>query len=198
MIELVLDFVSINSYLALNPVKRLADELGVALKLTPLRTTSELQALSAPSAGDDIGERHRWIRAEYARGDALRYAAVQGLNVAIDGRDQDSTTALRGLMAANAAGRGFDYASTVFRNFWSGELQIDSNDAIANLLEELGIAGFDALDPRWDLEPTREEMDGREIHSVPTFWVDGERYLGRQHLPMIRWQLEGYEGPGPL
>lgn len=198
MIELVLDFVSINAYLALNPAKRLADEFGVGLKLTPLRTTSELHALAEPSDSDDIGERHRWIRADYARRDALRYAAVQGLNIAIDGRDQDSTTALQGLIAANAAGKGFDYASTVFQNFWAGELQIEKDVAIVSLLEELGVADFDVTDSRWNLEPIRDEMNTREIHSVPTFYVEGERYLGRQHLPMIRWQLEGYEGSGPL
>ena len=198
MIELVLDFVSINAYLALNPAKRLADDLGIELKLTPLRTTSELQSLSAPPAGDDLGERHRRSRAEYARKDALRYANVQGLNIGIDGRDQDSTKALRGLIAANAEGIGFEFATTVFRNFWAGELQIDSNVAIANVLEEYGIAGFDASDPRWDLNSIKEEMDSHEIYSVPTFWVEGERYLGRQHLPLIRWQLEGYVGKGPL
>lgn len=198
MIELVLDFVSVNAYLALNPAKRLADELGVDLKLTPLRTTSELQALSATSSSEDLGERHRWIRADYARKDALRYANVQGLNIAIDGRDQDSTKALRGLIAANAEGKGFEFASVVFRDFWAGELQIDSNEAIASRLEDHGIGGFDASDARWNLDTIREEMDAREIYSVPTFWIDGERYLGRQHLPMIRWQLEQYEGPGPL
>ena len=198
MIELVLDFVSVNAFLALNPAKRLADDLGVELKLTPLRTTSELQALAEPSASADLGERHRWIRAEYARNDALRYAEVQGLKVAIDGRDRDSTSALRGLLAANAEGKGFDYASTVFQKFWAGELQLDAVDAIATVLDELGIRGFEASDPNWDLESIKEELDAREIYSVPTFWVDGEIYLGRQHLPMIRWQLEGYEGPGPL
>ena len=198
MIELVLDFASVSAYLALNPAKHLADDLGVELKLTPLRSASEVSPVAAPSVSADVGERHRWIRAEYSRRDALRYAEVQGLNIAIDGREHDSALALRGLLAANAEGKGFDFASTVFQQFWAGELQIDSDAAIASLLEELGIDDFEASDPRWDLDLVKEEMDRREIYSVPTFWVDGECYLGRQHLPMIRWQLEGYEGPGPL
>lgn len=198
MIELVLDFVSLSAYLALNPAKRLADDLGVELKLTPLRSMSEVNPVAAPSTSAELGERHRWIRAEYSRKDALRYAEVQGLKIATDGRDYDSTSALRGLLAANAEGRGFDYASMVFQQFWADELHVDSDEAIASLLRELGIDRFEASDPRWDLELVKEEMDRREIYSVPTFWVDGERFLGRQHLPMIRWQLEGYEGPGPL
>ena len=198
MIELVLDFVSVNAYLALNPAKRLSDDLGVELRLIPLRSSPETHFLSEPSASADVGERHRRIRAEYARADALRYAKVQGLNVEIDGRNADSTIALQGLLAANERGCGFDYALMVFRDFWVGELEIDSTTAIASRLEDLGIEGFEASDPQWNLEPVKKEMDAREIYSVPTFSVDGETYLGRQHLPMIRWQLEGYEGPGPL
>ena len=99
MIELVLDFVSINSYLALNPAKKLADDLGVDLKLTPLRTTSELGSV-ANSPDVDVAERHRQVRAEYKQLDAMRYAAVQGLKIAIEGNDCDSSVALRGLLAA--------------------------------------------------------------------------------------------------
>ncbi len=198
MIELVLDFVSLNAYLALGPAKRLAEDLDVELKLTPLRSESDLSFLSQPSSADDLGQRHRRIRADYAQADVLRYAVVQGLNIQIDGRNHDSTVALKGLLAANAEGRGFDYAGVVFAQFWAGELEIDSNDAIARVLEDFEIADFDATDSRWDLESVKAQMDEREIYSVPTFDVEGERYLGRQHLPMIRWQLEGYQGPGPI
>ena len=197
MIELVLDFVSINSYLALNPAKRLADDLGVDLKLTPLRTTSELGSV-ANSPDVDVAERHRQVRAEYKQLDAMRYAAVQGLKIAIEGNDCDSSVALRGLLAAQGHNKGFEFASAVFQRYWAGELALDSFSAILDVLKEVGIREFVDSDPRWDLERIREEMNEREISSVPTFWVNGERYSGRQHLPMIRWQLEGYVGPGPL
>ncbi|MCY4096192.1 MAG: DsbA family protein [Gammaproteobacteria bacterium] len=197
MIELVLDFVSINSYLALNPAKRLADDLGVELKLTPLRTTSELGSVAnSPDAG--VAERHRQVRAKYKQLDAMRYAAVQGLKIAIVGNDCDSSVALRGLLAAQDQDKGFDFANTVFQRYWVGELELDSPSEILEVLKEVGIREFNDSDPRWDLEHIRAEMDEREISSVPTFWVNGERYSGRQHLPMIRWQLGRYEGAGPL
>lgn len=197
MIELILDFVSINSYLALNPAKRLADDLGVELKLTPFRSTSELGSI-AQSLDLDVAERHRRVRAEYKQLDAMRYAAVQDLKIAIEGDDCDSSVALRGLLAAQTENKGFEYASTVFKKYWAGELDLDSPSAIRVVLQEVGIREFNDSDARWNLESIRVELDEREVSSVPTFWVEGERYLGRQHLPMIRWQLEGYRGPGPL
>lgn len=197
MIELILDFVSINSYLALNPAKQLADDVGVELKLTPLRTTSELgSVVNSPDV--DVAERHRRVRAEYKQLDAMRYAAVQGLKISIEGNDCDSSVALKGLLAAQADNKGFEFANAVFQRYWAGKLELDSSSKIGDVLKESGIPEFNELDARWDLARIKDDLDGREINSVPTFWVDGERYSGRQHLPMIRWQLEGYEGPGPL
>ena len=196
--ELVLDFVSANAYLALGPAKQLADELGVELKLTPLRTAVDLVPSTNESSQESVGERHRRVRAEYSRRDAMRYAAIQGLSINFNDKNADSTIALQGLLAANASNAGFKYADMVFQRFWLGEIQLDAKEAVASILKDVGVSSFKAEDPRWDLVPIEEELEVREIFAVPTFWVEGERYLGRQHLPMIRWQLAQYEGPGPL
>ncbi len=198
MIELVVDFVSVNALLALQPAKQLADELGVDLKITPMRTVSELNVVRQESSLETIGERHRRVRAEYTRQDAFRYAAVQGIDMAIDGNDCDSTVALQGLLAANAEGFGFAYADHVFRRFWKGELQLNSVSDITTILAAVGVPQFDQEDAQWCLDPVRAELIERGVFAVPMFLVDGERYLGRQHLPMIRWQLESYVGQGPL
>ena len=36
------------------------------------------------------------------------------------------------------------------------------------------------------------------MFGIPTYLVEGQMFMGRQHLPMIRWLLTGQEGPGPL
>ena len=54
------------------------------------------------------------------------------------------------------------------------------------------------------------EGDGREYHDrlqdeileqgyygVPTYVIDGEAYFGRQHLPRVRWHLQGQVGALP-
>ncbi len=55
------------------------------------------------------------------------------------------------------------------------------------------------------------EGDGRVIHGeiqnaaleagifdVPSYLIDGEIFLGRQHLPMIRWLLSDRRGQPPV
>ncbi|MBT6891705.1 MAG: hypothetical protein HOA25_09415, partial [Gammaproteobacteria bacterium] len=32
---------------------------------------------------------------------------------------------------------------------------------------------------------------------VPTYVIDGEAYFGRQHLPRVRWHLQGQVGALP-
>ena len=43
-----------------------------------------------------------------------------------------------------------------------------------------------------------ETIRGRGVFGVPAFLIDDEVFLGRQHLPMIRWILHGRQGPGPI
>jgi hypothetical protein len=38
----------------------------------------------------------------------------------------------------------------------------------------------------------------RGVSGVPCYLVEDEVFLGRQHLPMIRWILGGRRGPGPI
>ena len=43
------------------------------------------------------------------------------------------------------------------------------------------------------------ELPGEEEARNARFnFVDGEYFVGRQHLPMIRWILEGRQGAGPI
>ena len=36
------------------------------------------------------------------------------------------------------------------------------------------------------------------VYQSPAYVLNGEVFYGRQHLPMIRWILEGRSGPGPI
>lgn len=36
------------------------------------------------------------------------------------------------------------------------------------------------------------------VFDVPAYLVEDDLFLGRQHLPMIRWLLTGRRGPAPI
>ena len=36
------------------------------------------------------------------------------------------------------------------------------------------------------------------VFQTPAYLLGDEVFIGRQHLPLIRWRLEGERGPGPI
>ena len=191
MIELVIDFVSLQSYLALRPTKALTEELGVSLRLTPLSTSPASRPPSDTEEEESIAVRHQRVKANYSRMDAERYARVQGLPLTRTEVDADSSLALMGLLAANEIERGFEYADQVYISYWSNELDIQSLDSIQELLSEVGVSDFDPANYTEQLASIRQHCSERQLFQTPMYWIDGERYQSRSHLPLIKRQLTG-------
>jgi hypothetical protein len=90
-----------------------------------------------------------------------------------------------------------------FRAYWALELDPASQPAVEALLEKIGV-GAAAYREWWAGEGAAaaaslaEALRERGLSTVPCYLVNGEVFLGRQHLPMIRWILEGRSGPGPI
>jgi 2-hydroxychromene-2-carboxylate isomerase len=79
----------------------------------------------------------------------------------------------------------------VFERHWREELDIEDEAAMSALLGEIGAptVGFEAYtrgEGRAELERVQSELTNAGIFDVPTYWLNGEIYVGRQHLPLIR------------
>ena len=48
------------------------------------------------------------------------------------------------------------------------------------------------------LEAEREATLEKGILGSPTFILEGEVFLGREHYPLINWMLNGRKGPPPV
>ena len=197
MIELAIDFTSVQSYLALGPTVALAEELDAPLTLLPYRVPVTRRTQRTPGE-ETVKERHARVRAEYTAADIVRYARVQGIELAARAEDVDSTIALSGLLWANREDRGIEYAQAVFREFWQGTLALDGAEAIANVLDACGAPGFDGKAAIAALEKVRDALAEKGVFTVPMYVVEGQAFLGRQHLPMIRWLLTDQSGPPPI
>ena len=46
-------------------------------------------------------------------------------------------------------------------------------------------------------DDAQEKIFAAGIFGVPTYVVEEEIYFGREHLPRVRWILEGRKGPAP-
>jgi len=183
------------SLLAFKPTYTLADELGIDVELLPFPT--EVRE-APPNGGDDtVGARHARVRAAYVAADTARYARWQGVELNRDAAGVDSSVACAGCLWAGRVGAAHKYAARVLAEFWAGRLELD-RAPLAAVLDDLGAPGFGDYDYVSDLEKHKADVASRGVYNVPTYVVDGQHFVGRQHLPMIRWLLGGSEGPGPL
>jgi 2-hydroxychromene-2-carboxylate isomerase len=186
-----IDFKSPQAYLAVAPTCALADEIGITVDWQPLLVSPPRVAPAV--SGDDRGARHRRIRADYLERDIERYAADRGLVLAESGRRKDSTLAAIGLMWAKHQGPSHArrYVERVFERHWRGELDIEDERSIGAVLTEIGapLSGFGsfvASEGREELTRIQSELRERGLFEVPTYLVNDDLFLGRQHLPMIR------------
>ena len=196
MIDFVFDFTSVDCWLAFVPTCRLADELQVPVNWLPMCVPAKV----VPDAkeNESVPERHARVRAEYMASENARYAGRLGVPLKRTGAGVDSWLAAAATIRATEQGVGREFVERVFRGFWEGELDIESAAAVTGILDELGAAGFDLDGGARRLGELREELAERGVFGIPTYLVEGQMFMGREHLPMIRWLLTGQEGPGPL
>jgi 2-hydroxychromene-2-carboxylate isomerase len=201
-LSVCVDVKSPAAYLALAPVRALGDELGVAVDWLPFPTAP---VRPPPEPADDRGTRHRRIRASYLEADLERYAAAQGLTIRAPYRDADSTLSLLALLwlRERAPGRCGDYLQQLFSGYWEERLDVGANAAICAVLEGVGqdpeafIRFVAGPGPR-GLAVLRERLVAAGVFTVPSLVVEGEVFVGRAHLPMVRWLLGGRSGPPPI
>lgn len=190
-----LDIKDPHSYLAKDPTYALADELGLDIDWLPF--VSRPLRLHLPRA-EDRGSRHRRLRAAYVERSIARYAGVRGITIRDIYRAPDSSLAGMGMLAARAHSEGAlrNYLDRAFRQYWEEDLDIENTDVISGLLSAAGVVDFDLDTARF--EALQESLALAGVFETPAYLVDGEVFLGRAHLPMIRWLLSNRAGLPPI
>ena len=199
-LTVAIDIKSPECYLALAPTRALVRECGVDVDWLPVVTSPPRPA----PAGNDRSARHKRHRVAYRALDLARYARAAGLTILEPDRAPDSTLAGMAMLAARAqsdrALHGF--LDRAFERYWKAQLDLEDGNALRGILEEAGVAGsFDDADspaPRADFAALQASLAAAGIFNAPTYLVEGELFVGRAHLPMIRWILDGRVGPGPI
>ena len=192
------------SYLALGPALALGRELDEPIHWRPFRG-HVLKRPTEPSADDDRSVQHRRHRAQMIAREIAIYGDAQGLTIRDPYRDAPADAVHRAWLwlRTNDPERLEPFLGESFRRYWSLALDAADVSAAARLVSECGAdgasfqlwadaEGADALD--------REIAEAAEagVSATPTYLVGDEVFLGRQHLPMIRWLLAGRTGPAPI
>lgn len=191
-----------HTYLTLGPVRRFAAERGVELDWLPFPAAG---LKPPPPAGEDRGTRHRRFRAAYQASEIERYAGAQGIHLDDPFRSADSTlVSLAHLwLREQAPQRVADLLEAACRGHWERSLDITDQAQVAGLLDGIdgavqAFAAFAAGPGPAALAALRERLVAAGVFTVPSLVVEGEVFVGRAHLPMAAWILDGRTGPPPI
>jgi 2-hydroxychromene-2-carboxylate isomerase len=192
------------SYLALGPSFELARALDAEFDWLPLRD-KPLSPPTEPGADDDRSIRHRRHRANMLAREIAVYAESQGVTVLEPYRAGSADAANLGWLwiRAHAPEELQAFLAETFRAYWSMELDVSDPQAVAKLVASHGGAAdaflaWSASEGPAALETAIGELAEAGVYATPAYLVGDELFLGRQHLPMIRWLLEGRPGAGPI
>ena len=204
-----IDFKSPYAYLAVEPTRALARECGIAVDWRPLvlDIPSFLGSAKLDNSGR-VSEQKRspeqWSSVKYAYFDCRRYANLRGLTVRGTIKIWDCELAAVGMLwAKQHSDEILDrYLDAVYDPFWRRELDIEDVQVVSQTLaaagaDTAGFAEFLSGEGRTQNAALQQAAFKAGIFGVPTFVVNGQCYFGREHLPRIRWHLQGESGSPP-
>jgi len=197
LIEFVFDFASPNAYLVWHVLPDLAQRHDADLQIVPclLGGLFRLTGNQAPfSAFAGIKgkldyenlEMHRFI----ARHGLTRFRMNPHFPV-------NTLLLMRGLVAARHRGEEAAYLAAGLAAMWEDGLKLDDPATIATVLDNAGLDSKAILaatqDPeiKAELVASTEAAAARGAFGIPTLFVDGEIYFGKERLHQVEEQLSG-------
>ena len=191
------DYKSPYAYLAKAEVLALAADFPVTVVWRPyiLDIPQYLGSARVDASGQVLEENrnpHQWRRVRYSYMDCRRQARKQGLTIRGTQKIWDSSLAAAGMLFAQSQSEAIfrRYHDAVFERFWRRELDIESVEAIAEVLRGAGAdaTGFPDWAETGRVEVTRisREAEAIGVFGVTSFVLDGEVFWGREHIPDIR------------
>ncbi len=185
-VSVYIDFKSPYSYVAIQPLIEFSKSENIELEWLPY--TLRLQRTGPSGQAEVMYPLHK-IRYMYM--DVRRFANAQGLTIKGPERIFDGTIGAIGMLFAQKHAYFEAYRDIVFERFFKRDLNLDSAEDIAGVIQTLGEepTGFTAF----------LEGEGRSLHSaiqaqaeklgvfgVPTMVYRGELFWGGDRLEFLR------------
>ncbi len=193
-IELVFDFVSPNAYLIWHPLKALAEKHGAQIEVIPafLGGMHKLTGNAPPFIRDaDVKGKNA-----YAMLEMNRFIAKHGLTkFQMNPHFPFNTISLQRMLVALEPEKRGAFIEALLPAIWEEQLDVTDVETLGKILEN---GGFDAQalfaktqDPavKQALMDNVEKMVARGAFGIPTIYIDGEMYFGKERLGQIDEQL---------
>ncbi len=208
-LEVYIDFKSPYAFIAKDPTYALEDQYGIEVDWYPL--TLNIGSYLGTAKKNDSGKvvssnrsSNQWLSVKYAYKDARRYANLRELTLKGTQKIWDTSLSAAAFMWVKRSSRQSlkQFIDISYERFWRRELDLEDMSVVKRLIKESDVdtSGFDS----WFEKEGRIEQDEMQmrflksgIYGVPTYRIAGQTYFGREHLPRVRWHLEGEKGPYP-
>ncbi len=196
-----------DSLMGLAPTRALARETGCGLTLLPL--TRDVGALSTETAKPmddgllDFKARRDKVRQAYNLLDRRRELDLHSISSARQSPVSVTRAALALLwLGEQENGDADEFLTSLLQAYWIEEEDAFAPAAIDRTLAAYadlqGFDGFVSGPGPGRLDAVQTDLAEARVIRAPTYLLDGERYIGREHLPLIRWHLLGREGRPPV
>ena len=193
-IELIFDFVSPNAYLIWQPLKALAEKHGATIEITPafLGGMHKLTGNAPPFIRDAAVKGKN----EYAMLELGRFVQKHRLaKFKMNPHFPFNTITLLRMLVALEPGKRAGFIETLLPAIWEQGLDVTDSETLGKILQD---GGFDAAallartqDPaiKQALIDNTENAVARGAFGIPTIYIDGEMYFGKERLGQIEEQL---------
>lgn len=188
LVEFYFDFGSPNAYLAHKAVPDIEKRTGIAFTYVPVLLGGIFKATNNVSpmiANEGIKN-----KGEYAMLEIERFIAAHKLTKFKFNSHFPVNTLqiMRGAVAAEIEGMLPKYIGAVMPAMWEASRKMDDPDTIKAVLDEAGIDGAHILariqepDVKAKLVANTQDAVARGAFGIPTFFVDGDIYFGKDRL----------------
>jgi 2-hydroxychromene-2-carboxylate isomerase len=184
-IKMYSDYKSPFAYLAFDPAFALEQRYNVRIRWIPFQLRIKGK-----------GERSIYseYKARYSYLDARRWAQPRGLVIRGPLKVYDTRPALIGGLFADREGRLLDYSRKAYERFFRREFEADQPDAVAALIESLGLSpaayrDYLAGEGARAYDRAQEEAAADNIFGVPIFIFKKEPFWGHDRIPVLEEKL---------
>jgi len=190
-IDFIFDFGSPNAYLAWQVLPGIAARTGAGINIIPCLLGGIFKATNNASPMVAFGGVKGKLA--YEGLETRRYVAKHGI-----GRFRqnphfpvNTLTIMRGLVAARRMGVGEPYLAAVLAAMWEQGEKMDDPEVIRRVLDAAGLDGAALIaatqDPevKAELVANTEAAVERGVFGIPTFFVDGEMFFGKDRLGQV-------------
>ncbi|PKQ09122.1 MAG: disulfide bond formation protein DsbA [Alphaproteobacteria bacterium HGW-Alphaproteobacteria-12] len=187
-VEFHFDFGSPNAYLAHKAVPGIEKRTGIAFTYVPVLLGGIFKATN--NVSPMIANQGIKNKGEYAMLEIERFIATHKLTKFKFNAHFPVNTLqiMRGAVAAEMDAMLPDYIDAVMPAMWEASRKMDDPDTIKAVLDEAGIDGTHILariqepDVKAKLAANTQDAVTRGAFGIPTFFVDGDIYFGKDRL----------------